>query len=217
MEAMAISAGGRMRSAIALVLLCGGSAFGQKDQHVSWTLSVEPAAVAPGGKALLKMAGRIDEGWHVYSASTPAAIPTKIQLAPNGVVEKYRILQPPPKRTFDANFNSDTETYEGEVAFLVEMELKKDAPAGPVELALSARYQTCNPKMCVPSKWSGTATLTVDPAVKTAAPVIPAGYAEPVVPASGPAAQSFGPAAPAASESLGAFLVVAFGLGLASI
>ena len=212
MEAMAISAGGRMRSAIALVLLCGGSAFGQKDQHVSWTLSVEPAAVAPGGKALLKMAGRIDEGWHVYSASTPAAIPTKIQLAPNGVVEKYRILQPPPKRTFDANFNSDTETYEGEVAFLVEMELKKDAPAGLAELSLSARYQACNPKMCVPSKWSGTATLNVDSAAVAAAVAIPAGYAEPVAPG---AAQ--GAASTPAVAGLGAFLLVAFGFGLASI
>src|SRR5450755_3208057 len=213
MEAMAISAGGRMRSAIALVLLCGGSAVGQKDQHVSWTLSVETAAVAPGGKALLKMAGRIDEGWHVYSASTPAAIPTKIQLAPNGVVEKYRILQPPPKRTFDANFNSDTETYEGDVAFLVEMELKKDAPAGPAELSLSARYQVCNPKMCVPSKWSGTAALNVDSAAPAAPVAIPAGYLEPVAQASQPA----GPGAPAPSEGLGGFLLVAFGFGLASI
>jgi thiol:disulfide interchange protein DsbD len=212
MKAMAISAGGRIQSAIALLLLIGGSAFAQKDQHVSWTLSVEPAAVAPGGKALLKMAGRIDEGWHIYSASTPAAIPTKIQLAPNGVVEKYRILQPPPKRTFDANFNSDTETYEGEVAFLVEMELKKDAPAGPAELSLSARYQTCNPKMCVPSKWSGTATMNVDSAAAAATVAIPAGYAEPPAPA---AAQSA--AGTQAAEGLGAFVLVAFGLGLASI
>jgi thiol:disulfide interchange protein DsbD len=131
-------------------------------------------------------------------------------LAPNGVVEKYRILQPPPKRSFDANFNSDTETYEGEVAFLVEVELKKDAPAGPAELSLSARYQTCNPKMCVPSKWSGTATLNVDSAANAATVAIPAGYQEPV-------AQSAGPGAPPQSAGLGGFLLVAFGFGLASI
>ena len=96
--------------------------------------------------------------------STPAATPTKIQLAPNPAIANFRALQPQPKRAFDANFNSDTETYEGDVAFLLELELKKDAPAGAAELAFSARYQTCNPKMCVPSKWSGAATLTVDPA-----------------------------------------------------
>src|SRR5450432_415598 len=133
--------GGRsfVGSAIALLFL-GTSAFAQKDQpqkdqHVVWTLSAEPASVAPGGKALLKMAGRLDDGWHLYSASSPSAIPTKIQLAPNAAVEKYRLLQPPPKRAFDPSLNSDTETYEGEVAFLLEVALKPGAPAGPVELA----------------------------------------------------------------------------------
>ena len=182
------------------------------DQHVAWKLSLEPAAVPAGGKVLVRMAGHIDEGWHLYSMSTPAAIPTKIQLAPSPAVAKFRALQPPPKRSFDANFNSDTETYEGDVAFLLEVELKKDAPVGAAELAVSARYQTCSDKSCVPSKWSGAATLTVDPAAAPAAVAIPAGYAEPQAPA--PAASSTG-AAPA--EGLLGFLAVAFGFGLASI
>ena len=76
--------------------------------------------------------------------STPAATPTTILLADNPVVERYRVLQPPPKRTFDPNFNSDTETYEGQVAFLLELEIEKNAPAGPAQLTVNARYQTCN-------------------------------------------------------------------------
>ena len=190
-------------------LACG--LFAQ-DQHVTWKLSVEPPAAPPGGKVLLRMAGHIEDGWHLYSMSTPAAIPTKIQLAPNPAIEKVRALQPQPKRAFDPNFNSDTETYEGDVAFLLELELKKDAPAGPTELSVSARYQTCNPKMCVPSKWTGTATLTVDPAASPAAIVIPAGFSEPQTPAP---SQSSTTAQPA--EGLLAFLAVAFGFGLASI
>src|ERR1035438_9220489 len=140
----------------------------QGDQHVTWKLSVEPAATPPGGKVLVRMAGHIDDGWHLYSMSTPAAIPTKISLAPSPAVARFRALEPPPKRAFDANFNSDTETYEGDVAFLLELELKKDAPAGAAELSFSARYQTCNDKSCVPSKWTGAATLTVDPAAAPA-------------------------------------------------
>ena len=193
----------------AFFLACG--LFAQ-DQHVTWKLSVEPPAAPPGGKVLLRMAGHIEDGWHLYSMSTPAAIPTKIQLAPNPAIEKVRALQPQPKRAFDPNFNSDTETYEGDVAFLLELELKKDAPAGPTELSVSARYQTCNPKMCVPSKWTGTASLTVDPKASPAAVVIPAGYSEPQAPA---ASQSSTTAPPA--EGLLAFLAVAFGFGLASI
>jgi len=197
-------------------LLAQTSAPPGKDQHVTWTLTAEPAAAAPGAKALLRMAGHVEEGWHVYSMSTPAASPTKLQLAPNPAVANVRALQPPPNRAFDANFNSDTETYEGDVAFLLELTLAKTAPTGPTALTLSARYQTCNPKMCVPSKWSGTASLNIDPAAATAAPVIPVGYAEPVPPSANPAAAPTGLGA-TTTESLAGFLVVAFGFGLASI
>jgi thiol:disulfide interchange protein DsbD len=195
---------------LGLFLACGLLA---QDQHVAWKLSVEPPSAPPGAKVLLRMAGRIDEGWHLYSMSTPAAIPTKIQLAPNPAIAKIRPLQPKPKRSFDANFSSDTETYEGDVAFLLELELAKDAPAGPTELSVSARYQTCNPNLCVPSKWNGAVALTVDPAAASTAIVIPAGYSEPPPP---PAASSS--SAPSTQpEGLLAFLAVAFGFGLASI
>src|ERR1035438_9275041 len=94
------------------LLACGLFAQGaQGDRHVTWTLSVEPAAAPPGGKVLVRWAGHIDEGWHLYSMSAPAAIPTKIQLAPSPAIAKVRALQPQPKRAFDANFNSETETY----------------------------------------------------------------------------------------------------------
>src|ERR1035441_7646241 len=175
----------RMKPVIfGLFLLASG--FGAQDQHVAWKLSVEPAAAPPGGKVLVRMAGHIYEGWHLYSMSTPAAIPTSVKLAPSPAIAAFRALEPAPKRAFDANFNSDTETYEGDVAFLLELELKKDAPAGAVELSFSARYQTCNPRMCVPSKWTGAVTLTVDPSAAALAVAIPAGYAEPRAPAGTP-------------------------------
>lgn len=200
-----------MRPAILGLFLLARGLFAQ-DQHVTWKLTVEPPAAPPGANVLVRMAGHIDNDWHLYSMSTPAATPTKFQLAPSPAIAKFRALQPPPKRAFDANFNSDTETYEGDVTFLLELELQKDAPPGAVELTFSARYQTCNPKMCVPSKWAGAATLIVDPAATPAPLVIPAGYSEPPVPEPTP---SSAPAAPA--EGLLAFLAVAFGIGLASI
>jgi thiol:disulfide interchange protein DsbD len=208
-----------MKPAIFGLFLFACGLFGQLaqgDRHVTWKLSVEPPAAPAGGKVLVRMAGHIDNGWHLYSMSTPAAIPTKIQLAPSPAVARFRALEPQPKRAFDANFNSDTETYDGDVAFLLELDLKKDAPAGAAELSFSARYQTCNDKSCVPSKWTGAATLTVDPAAAPSAVVIPAGYSEPRAPAPEPSStQASTPAAPA--EGLLAFLAVAFGFGLASI
>src|ERR1035438_6500729 len=200
-----------MRPATFGLFLLSRGLFAQ-DRHVSWKLSVDPPAAPPGGKVLVRMAGHIDDGWHLYSMSTPAASPTKIQLAASPAIEKFRAFEPQPRRAFDANFNSDTETYEGDVTFLLELELKKDAPAGPAELALSARYQTCSPKMCVPSKWTGAATLTVDPAAGPVAVIIPAGYSEPAAPGRPGTSTGTAPA-----EGLLAFLAVAFGIGLASI
>jgi len=53
------------RGLIFLVLASG--AFAQLS-HVAWTPQADPPAAAPGGKAILKMTGRIDPGWHLYSA-----------------------------------------------------------------------------------------------------------------------------------------------------
>jgi thiol:disulfide interchange protein DsbD len=193
--------------AIASLLLLAGCAFAQQDQHVQWSLALEPGSAPPGAKVLARLTGRIDPGWHLYSMSTPAATPATILLADNPVVERYRALQPPPKRTFDPNFNSDTETYEGQVAFLLELEIGKNAPAGPAQLTVNARYQTCSAKQCVPSRWTGTASVIVDAAATAAVVAIPAGYAEakPV---------------PEQDRKGGwphSFLLVAFGFGLASL
>jgi thiol:disulfide interchange protein len=190
-------------------------AFAQTGGHVAWTVTADPAAARPGGEVLLRLAGRIEPGWHLYSASTPNGIPTSFQAGPENIVESARLLQPPPKRAYDKNFQSDTETYEGDVTFLLDVRLKNDAPSGPVPLTLKGRYQTCNDTQCVPSRWQGTAQVTVDAAAAAAVPAIPAGYSEPQATAGPVPAQTGTPAPP--PQALGAFLLVAFGFGLASI
>jgi thiol:disulfide interchange protein DsbD len=184
--------------------LLAACACAQQDQHVRWSLALEPGSAPP---VLARLTGIIDPGWHLYSMSTPAATPLTILLAANPVVERYRALQPPPKTTFDPNFNSDTETYEGQVAFLLELEIEKNAAAGPAQIAVNARYQTCSDKQCVPGRWTGTANLTVDAAATAAAVAIPAGYAE----AKPPKEQG------TTGGEFHSFLLVAFGFGLAAI
>src|SRR5438105_3438151 len=139
-------------------ILLAFSAFAQ--DQVKWSLAMEPGTAAPGAKVLARMTGHIDAGWHIYSMSTAEAIPTTIQVAPNAVVERFRILQPQPHRAFDPSFNAETETYDREVTFLAELELKKGAPAGDSEISVTARYQTCNDTKCIPPvRRTATATL----------------------------------------------------------
>src|SRR5437016_7225546 len=123
-----------MRAAITGLLLLAWTACAQ-DQHATWMLAVDPATARPGGKVLIKMTGTIEPGWHLYSMSTPAANPTKVAVT-GPAVDKVRSLQAPFQRSFDANFNSDTEFYEGTAVFLFEVTLKPDVTPGPSEMVL---------------------------------------------------------------------------------
>jgi thiol:disulfide interchange protein DsbD len=202
-----------------LLAICAATApaFAQKDL-VKWSLTLDPAVAAPGVTVLAKLEARVDPGWHMYSF-TPvkgANIPTTLKVD-SAVVADHKVLQPPPKRALDPSFNKELETYEGTVVFLVQLQIKKDAPAGPAEIALRPRYQVCDATHCIPPVTKNvTATLTVDAASASAAdPAIPAGYAEPaaalVETAGSPSAGT------GTSEGLGAFLAVAFGFGLLTI
>jgi hypothetical protein len=90
-----------------LGLLAAGCLFAQN--QVQWQLAVEPAAAPPGSTVLARMTGRIETGWHIYSMSSASAIPTTIQLAPNAVVDRYRVLQPAPHKAFDPVANAEAE------------------------------------------------------------------------------------------------------------
>src|ERR1019366_7475197 len=97
-----MTAGSRTKAIVSLLLLAG-CAFAQPDLHVQWSLAVEREATPPGAPVLGRLTGILDPGWHLYSMSTAAAMPTTILLADNPVAELHRVLQPPPKRAFDPN------------------------------------------------------------------------------------------------------------------
>jgi thiol:disulfide interchange protein len=199
-----------IRPLFALLLASIGACA--QTQHLAWSVDVTPNPAAPGGKALVRLAAKPDSGWHIYSGSSAAGIPTSFQLAPSGAggtsaIDKFRMLQPAPKRTYDANFGTETETYESEVAFLLELQLKKDAPLGAADYNVSAKFQVCNATECDPGRWSGTFPLNIA-ATGASAPIIPAGYTEVKPRASG---------AVTTDDSMAGFLLLAFGFGLASI
>src|SRR6185503_15064615 len=112
-----------------LVLLAAMSAGrAERLDPAKWSLAIEPGMARPGATVLARLKARIEPGWHLYSLTTPPGpIATTIRLAEGPAVEKFRVFEPPPKRAFDANFSGDTETYEGEPVFLIELELKNDA------------------------------------------------------------------------------------------
>ncbi len=194
----------------AIVLGLASPAVAQP-KHVAFTLDAQPNPVAPGGKTLLRIAAKLEPGWHIYSVSSPGGLPANFKIASdNAPIEKVRTFQAPPTKSHDANLGADIETYEGEAVFLLELQLKKDAPAGEGQYTLDARYQVCNASECVPGHWTGPFALTISPTAPAAAPAIPQGFSE-VKPRAANDADA------ASAEGWPGFLALAFGFGLASI
>jgi thiol:disulfide interchange protein DsbD len=193
---------------------------------VQWTLAFDSKSAQPGSHVLARFTGKIDSGWHLYSLTTPKGgpNPTTVGVADNPAVAGFKVYQPKPERKFDPNFQLDTETFQDEVAILLDIELKQDAPAGPLEITTQTRYQCCNDRLCLPPKRkNASATINIDSAAQAAAISIPVGYTEvgkPVATTSAPAAAKPSPApstAPQQSSDFGLFLLAAFGAGLAAI
>jgi len=199
--------------------------YGQKLDPIQWTLTSNVAKAPAGSTVPLHLKATFQEGWHLYSLTTPAGgpIPTTAALADNPAIKGSKLYQPPPNRQLDKNFNLDTETFEKEVDLPLTAELAPDAK-GSVELVANVRYQACNDRQCLPPrKKTASFTVMVDPsAAAPVAFVVPAGYTE-IKP--GAVAVTFAKAlvnpaetsAPQNAGGLAAFLITAFGLGLAAI
>ena len=157
------------------------AADGQKLDPIQWTLTSEVAKAPPGATVPLHLKATFQEGWHLYSLTTPAGgpIPTTAALAENPAVKESKLYQPPPARHFDKNFNLDTETFEKEVDLPLTANLTPDAK-GAVELIAQVRYQACNDRLCLPPrKKTASFTVIIDPAAAVpAAYVVPNGYTE---------------------------------------
>jgi|SRR5579863_478572 len=210
------------------VSLFADGALAQSPDPVQWTLASDVAKAAPGAMVPLRLTAKIEPGWHLYSLTpTEDVIPTTVAFAESFALESAAVYQPKPEKKVDPVLKHEVETFSGEAVFLVQAQLKKDAPPGDVVLTAQVRYQTCNDKECLrPKRKSAPLTLKVDPgAPALAAFAIPAGYtpaklataaAFSPAPAATPVAEPQAPS-PAQSDALGPFLLTAFGGGLLSV
>ncbi len=206
---------------ISVFFLALASLFAAAEDPVQWTLAFDAKAAAPGSHVLAKFTGTIQPHWHVYSMTTPPGgpNPTKVGIAENPAVAGFTIYQSKPVRKLDPSFGIDTETFSEEYVLLFDIQLKKDAAAGPADIAANVRYQSCNDTICLPPKRkSATASLTIDPSAPAQAIVIPSGYT--LVPTAAPKATTTPAAAPPAPKQQPSgvgFFLLAFGAGLAAI
>src|SRR5579871_3258700 len=111
---------------LAVLIALAPALFAARQDPVQWALTSESAKAAPGSTVTLKLTATLEEGWHLYSPTTPKGTadnpgpnPTTIQLSENPAVGAQKLFEPKPERKFDPNFNLDTETYEKEAVFYI--------------------------------------------------------------------------------------------------
>lgn len=211
-----------LRAAAGLLAACA-CLIAQQRNPVQWTISPESVSAPPGGTASLKLNAKIEPGWHIYALTNPEGgpTPTTVKVTPaNAAVSKLRLWQPKPETKLDPNFNMNVETLEGELTLPAVVEIAADASSGATEVPLLVRYQACTEKECLPRKVTLPVKLTVDARAVSAKVDLPGGYTE----YTGPTKQAAAAAPPVEPKSasgeeqgIAAFLLIAFGFGLAAI
>jgi DsbC/DsbD-like thiol-disulfide interchange protein len=123
---------------------------------VDWKLQNPPAApVKAGARFNVKLLADVQEGWHLYSLKPMAEgpIPTRIWIAEGQPFSLAGAVQSPdPQVMQDPSFGMEVELYEGEAVFTLPVRVASGASPGPQKLVVSASYQSCNNKLCLPPK-----------------------------------------------------------------
>ncbi|HNY38957.1 MAG TPA: protein-disulfide reductase DsbD N-terminal domain-containing protein [Bryobacteraceae bacterium] len=154
-----------MRTLLTL-LACAAPILAQEEapklNPVNWALSA-PAAARPGERIQPRLTATIEEGWHLYSLKPleGGPIATKIAVpAPQQFKLVGQVDAPVPLTAHEESFGMSVEFYLGEVEFTLPLEVNRDAKPGPHKLTVTARYQACDNKQCLPPK-----TVTVESSV----------------------------------------------------
>ena len=122
---------------------------------VAWKLNPPATAVKAGARFNVKLLAEIQDGWHLYSLKPMAEgpIPTRIWIAEGQPFSLAGAVQSPDPRVMqDASFGMEVELYEGEVLFTLPVRVASTVAPGAQTLVVSASYQSCNNKLCLPPK-----------------------------------------------------------------
>jgi len=137
---------------IALVLLTATSLL-QAQEAATWSAKAVTASAAPGGTIEVKVTAKINDGWHVYSATVMEDLPvtTTIEFAEGApITRKGKVKQPKPVVKHDPNFGVDTEYFEDNVTFTLTGKVKANAKPGKQKVTVEVTFMACNDRMCLP-------------------------------------------------------------------
>lgn len=139
----------------ASIIFCLALSVGAYAQNpVSWSLNVTKPGQA-GSRIEARLSANIGGDWHLYSLTQPKGGPnaTLITVASEPMLKLAGTIKaPPPKVKFDENFGINTESYTGNVTFIIPLQIAADAQTGRQMLVINARFQVCSEVTCLPPR-----------------------------------------------------------------
>lgn len=136
-----------------------GASEDVQDQHVRVRLVREQQAWVAGTTQWVGVRFEIETSWHIYwEGLNDTGFAPKLSWKLPAGFKAGEVSWPAPSRYVGEGEILD-HIYEGAVTLLVPIEVPADHRAGPVEIALSARWLVCS-NVCIPEK--GAAAMTVE-------------------------------------------------------
>lgn len=168
---------GRVAAVAAVLLMLLAPAMAE---HT--TTTADPVAIAPGGKAEVKLTMVLDKGWYTYGTVERldsfgiGPTPTSARLLDDKVLSGAGDLRASkPKTKFDEGFLIDIDYYPEKVELWVPVKAGADAKPGTYEAAFEVFYQVCDSARCLPPTADTIrVTYTIDPDAPTMGAVDPA-------------------------------------------
>jgi len=120
-----------------------------------------PRTVVAGRAVPITVQADIAKGWHIYSLTQKPGGPIPLRIAVQGIGDvslRGSIKGPKPEKYFDKNFGMTTELYSGSPRFMIPLAVPGRASRGARQVQVTARYQVCSDKLCLPPR---TDTLQV--------------------------------------------------------
>ena len=187
----------------------------------SFVVSATPEAVRVGETVTVWIDVTLTEDWHIYSATTPEGgpYPTEFVLSGEGFQRQGAVIQPPPIKEHDPNFDMQVEYYNKSVRFGVQAKVVDGAQLGTATLAGEVIYMLCNATSCLPPEtYVFELPVTIEAGEARADYVV----AMTTVPNAGVGEELDGTGSiadvdRALSQGLGAFLYLSFSMGLLAL
>jgi thiol:disulfide interchange protein DsbD len=146
-----------IRKLVVCTLLLTISALAQEAAPIRWAFpdAAQTIRVKPGQTIRIRLAARIESGWHLYSMKELEGGPKPTRIAvPEGqpFALSGSIQQPEPIKTHDPNFDMDVEFYSDSAEFVLPVKVAANAVAGSSKLQVTVRFQSCNDQLCLPPR-----------------------------------------------------------------